>query len=123
MMRKILVVDDDPAILLVASIALTEIGGFEVLQAKGGAEAIEYAKQNRPDAILMDLVMPGLDGPDVLEKLRTDHQTDKIPIIFHTAKTDPSDIRTMLALGAKGVIGKPFDPVELAGEIERILQS
>jgi two-component system, OmpR family, response regulator len=120
---KILVVDDDPAMRLVASIALEQVGGFEVLLAQGGLEAIECARENKPDAILMDLVMPDVDGPDVLQTLRQHESTDKIPIIFHTAKTDPSEVRDMLALGAKGVIGKPFDPAALAEEIERILES
>jgi CheY-like chemotaxis protein len=120
---KILVVDDDPASLIVAVTALEQIGGYEVFQAKGGAEAVECAKQKRPDAILMDLVMPDLNGPDVLELLRAHPHTKRIPVIFHTARTEPSDIRSMLALGAKGVIGKPFDPLRLPGEVARILNS
>ena len=120
---KILVVDDDPGMLLIALIALEELGGFEVLQAKGGAEALDCAKRERPDAILMDLVLPDLDGCEVLEKLRATKETGRIPVIFHTAKTDPGDVRKLLALGAKGVIGKPFDPMRLGAEIERILES
>ena len=120
---KILVVDDDPAMLIVAALALEKIGGHEVLQAQDGAEAIQCAKEKRPDAILMDMVMPDLDGPDVLEKLRAHEETGQIPVIFHTAKNSPSDVRSMLALGAKGVIGKPFDPLMLPGEIARILRS
>jgi len=120
---KILVVDDDPAMLLVASIALEQVGGFEVLLARCGLEAIECARQNQPDAILMDLVMPDVDGSDVLQTLRAHESTVKIPVIFHTAKTDPSEIRSMLALGAKGVLGKPSDPAAMAEEIERILES
>ena len=120
---KILVVDDDPAMLIVAALALEKIGGHEVLQAQDGAEAIQCAKEKRPDAILMDMVMPDLDGPDVLEKLRAHEETGQIPVIFHTAKNSPADVRSMLALGAKGVIGKPFDPLMLPGEIARILES
>jgi CheY-like chemotaxis protein len=122
-MMKILVVDDDPAMLMVATMALEEVGGFEVIQANGGREAIECARQKRPDAILMDLFMNDLDGPDVLEILRAHESTLSIPVIFHTAKSDPSDVRDLLALGAKGVIGKPFNPVDLAGEISKILSS
>jgi two-component system OmpR family response regulator len=120
---RILVVDDDPAMLIVAVTALEQIGGYEVLQAKGGAEAVECAKQKHPDAILMDLVMPDFDGPDVLEMLRAHPQTERIPVIFHTARNEPSAIRKLLALGAKGVIGKPFDPLRLPGEVARILRS
>jgi len=120
---KILVVDDDPAVVMVAAIALETVGGFEVLQAYGGAEALERALAERPDAILMDAVMPDMDGPDVLHALRARVETGGIPVIFHTARTDPTEIRTLLALGAKGVIRKPFDPKELPGEVERILDS
>jgi CheY-like chemotaxis protein len=120
---RILVVDDDPAMLMVAALALENAGGFEVVQAQGGAEAIESARANRPDAILIDLIMPDVDGPDVLERLRAGHQTATIPVIINTAKDDPAEVRSLLARGAKGVIGKPFDPVELAGEIHRILAS
>jgi len=120
---RILVVDDDPAMLMVSSIALEEVGGFEVIQATGGVEAIEYALHNPPDAILMDLVMHDIDGQDVLAKLRANAATGNIPIIFHTAKSNPSEVRDLLQLGAKGVIGKPINPMELAGEVNRILAS
>ncbi len=120
---KILVVDDDPAMLLVASIALQEVGGFEVILATGGIEAIQFARDNQPDAILMDLVMHDLNGPDVLQRLRSSESTGRIPVIFHTARTDPSDIRDLLQMGAKGVIGKPINPVDLPREVNRILAS
>lgn len=120
---KILIVDDDPAMLMVASIALEEVGGFEVVLATGGAEAVECARESHPDAILMDLVMEDIDGPDVMKLLRQDERTGAIPIIFHTAKNDPEDVRSLMALGAKGVIGKPFDPISLPGGIARILES
>jgi two-component system, OmpR family, response regulator len=120
---KILVVDDDPAMLLVASIALQEVGGFEVISASGGVEAIQFARDTQPDAILMDLVMHDLTGPDVLQTLRSSESTGSIPIIFHTARTDPSDVRHLLSMGAKGVIGKPINPMDLPAEVTRILAS
>ncbi len=118
---KILVVDDDPATLLVASMALQYSGGYEVLLASNGTDAIECAKQNRPDAILMDIVMNDLDGLAVLRRLHSHTETDSIPIIFHTARTNPTEISQLLSSGAKGVIGKPADPLELGNEIKRIL--
>lgn len=118
---KILVVDDDPATLLVASMALQHAGGYEVLLANSGAAAIECAKENRPDAILMDIVMNDLDGLAVLKHLRSYAETGSIPIIFHTARTDPTEIRGLLSAGARGVIAKPSDPLELGNEIKRIL--
>ena len=120
---KILIVDDDPATLLVVSMALQHAGGFDVLLANSGMEAIDCAKRNQPDAILMDIVMQDLDGQDVLKKLRDHEETVDIPVIFHTAKINPTEVRVLLSLGAKGVIGKPRDPLELAGEIQRILRT
>ena len=118
---KILVVDDDPATLLVASMALQYAGGYEVLLASSGAAAIDCAKENRPDAILMYIVMNDLDGLAVLQRLRSHAETGSIPIIFHTARTDPTEIRSLLSSGARGVIAKPSDPLELGNEIKRIL--
>lgn len=118
---KILIVDDDPATLLVASMALQYAGGYEVLLANSGADAIECAKESRPDAILMDMVMHDLDGLAVLHTLRNQAETGSIPVIFHTARTNPAEIRILLSSGAQGVIGKPTDPMELGNEIRRIL--
>jgi CheY-like chemotaxis protein len=118
---KILIVDDDPATLLVASMALQYAGGYEVLLANSGADAIECARENKPDAILMDIVMHDLDGLSVLQALHSQVETGSIPIIFHTARNNPADIKNLLSSGAKGVIGKPTDPLELGNEIQRIL--
>jgi len=118
---RILVVDDDPAELLLSSIVLKELGGFEVIQAQNGMEAVECAKRELPDAILIDFVLDDIDGPEVFQMLQKSKDTSEIPVIFHTAKTDPSDVTRLIALGAKGVIGKPFDPMRLAEEIKRIL--
>ncbi len=118
---KILIVDDDPATLLVASMALQYTGGFEVLLASGGADALECARENHPDAILMDIVMHDLDGLSVLNNLKNDKETGNIPVIFHTARTNPAELKKLLSSGAKGVIGKPADPLQLGNEIHRIL--
>ncbi len=118
---KILVVDDDPATLLVASMALETVGGFQVIQADSGLDAVRCAQMVHPDAILMDFVMSDLDGPQVLQMLRACSATANIPIIFHTAKTEPSEIKRLMDLGAKGVIRKPFDPMALSKEISHIL--
>lgn len=101
--------------------ALQYAGGYEVLLANSGADAIRCAKENRPDAILMDIVMHDLDGLSVLQSLRNEADTGSIPIIFHTARTNPSDVRNLMSSGARGVIGKPTDPLELGNEIQRIL--
>jgi CheY-like chemotaxis protein len=118
---KILVVDDDPAQLLLSSIALKDVGGFEVIEANCGAEAVERAREDSPDVILMDIMLEDLDGPEVFARLREDEFTGSIPVIFHTARTDPEEKSQLMALGAKGFIGKPFDPMQLALEVRRIL--
>jgi CheY-like chemotaxis protein len=120
---KILVVDDDPAQLLLSSIALRDLGGFEVVVANCGAEAMERAREDSPDVILMDVMLADLDGPEIFARLRGNRATDKIPVIFHTARVDPSERSELLALGASGFIGKPFDPTRLAHEVRRILES
>jgi two-component system, OmpR family, response regulator len=120
---KILVVDDDPAQLLLSSIALRDLGGFDVVVANCGAEAMERARQDSPDVILMDMMLEDIDGPEIFVRLRGDRTTDKIPVIFHTARVDPSERSELLSLGATGFIGKPFDPAQLAHEVRRILQS
>ncbi len=118
---KILIVDDDPTALLVASMALSHVGGFDVLQATCGRDAVQYAREQMPDAILMDIVMQDIDGPDVVKLLQTQPETSRIPVILHTARSDPAEIRILVSLGVKGVIEKPFDPMALPGEVKRIL--
>jgi len=120
---KILVVDDDPAQLLLSSIALRDVGGFDVVVANCGAEAMERIHKDSPDVILMDILLEDFDGPEIFAKLRGDEATNKIPVIFNTARADPSERSQLLALGAAGFIGKPFDPTQLAHEIRRILES
>ncbi len=101
--------------------ALQYSGGFEVLLANSGMDALKCARENHPDAILMDIVMHDLDGLSVFRKLRDQTETGGIPVIFHTARTNPNEIQNLLSSGAKGVIGKPSDPLELGKEIQRIL--
>ncbi len=119
---KILIVDDDPAALLVASMALEEIGGFEVITAQSGTEAIDKAVAEQPDSVLVDIIMYDLDGREVLKELCSRDQTRNIPVIFHTAKTGRAEIEELMALGARGVISKPFDPLQLPNEVRRLLQ-
>lgn len=117
----VLLVDDDPASRLVASMALEDVGGFEVIESETGNDGLEQAARTHPDVILLDLVMPDLDGQEVFRRLQFNEATKQIPVIFFTAKSDPADVRRLLGLGAKGVIVKPFDPMTLAEEVQRIL--
>jgi two-component system, OmpR family, alkaline phosphatase synthesis response regulator PhoP len=117
----ILLVDDEADIREVAALSLQALGGWRVSSAGGGSEAIAIAHTQRPDAILLDVMMPELDGPTTLERLRADPQTRRIPVIFLTAKAQSADQRGLARLGVSGVLTKPFDPVTLSDHITAIL--
>lgn len=121
MTRRILVVDDDDLLREVASYALELIGGWEVRTARSGPEAQASARADRPDAILLDVMMPGVDGPATVAALRADPSTRDVPVIFLTAKLPPDDLGAWGSLGVAGVIGKPFDPMQLAADMARLL--
>lgn len=95
---------------------------FEVRTAGSGAEALEQAGQWRPALILLDVMMPGMDGPATLAALRADAGTADIPVAFITAKTHPRHVTDLKALGARAVLAKPFDPMSLAGTVRTLLQ-
>jgi len=118
---KILLIDDDPDILFMAAIALEKIGKHHVIQASGGMEALQKAKQELPDAIVTDYWLEDLEGTELLKQFNSQPETQKVPVIFLTAKTEPTLIRQLLELGAKGVLAKPFDPLKLSGDIQKIL--
>ena len=94
---------------------------MEVLEAERGSDGIELAKRERPDLILLDLLMPGLDGTAVFRALRDEPETAGIPVIFLTAAAMAHEIERLEKLGAKGVIRKPFDPLSLGSRIAAIL--
>jgi CheY-like chemotaxis protein len=94
---------------------------MEVIELPGGVEAVATAKHEEPDAILLDLMMPEMDGVATLEALRSDAATSSIPVVFVTAKAMPDEIRRLKSLGALDVIVKPFDPMTLASQLEQIL--
>lgn len=119
--RRVLVVDDDDAIREVAQMALEIVGGFEVLAASSGSEALTIAVDEMPDAVLLDVMMPGMDGPTLLSHLRRTPETQHIPVIFLTAKIQAGDRRDWDSLDISGIIAKPFDPMKLPGDISRLL--
>ena len=121
MSRRILVVDDDAMLREVAQTALELVGGWQVSTAQSGAEAQQRALADRPDAILLDVMMPGLDGPATANALRSDPATRDIPIIFLTAKVPAEDHGSWRPLRLAGVIPKPFDPMTLAADISVML--
>ncbi len=118
--KKILYVEDEPDIQAVARIALVTVGNYTLEVCSSGQEALDRAVVFEPDLILLDVMMPGLDGPDTLLELRKlDGLTDK-PVIFMTAKVMDSEVQRYLDIGAIGVIPKPFDPMSLAAQVRSI---
>jgi len=120
-MRHILLVDDEDDIREVAALSLESVGGWRVSSARDGSSGVAMACAERPDAILLDVMMPGLDGPATVQRLRADSRTRDIPVIFLTAKTQGADRRRFAALGVAGTLTKPFDPMTLADQIAAIL--
>jgi two-component system, OmpR family, response regulator len=115
--QSILYVDDDPDICEVVQATLRLVAGLDVHTAGSGEQAIDLAYELRPDLILMDVMMPGLDGPATLKRMRNSELIDKIPVVFLTAKVLPEEVARFLRLGAIGVIAKPFDPLKLGEEV------
>jgi CheY-like chemotaxis protein len=118
---KILIVDDDEDIRTVSEVVARRVGQWEVVLAASGEEALERASAEQPDVILLDVMMPGMDGPATLEQLRDDPATSSIPVIFLTAKAQSHEVERYMALGADGVIVKPFEAMTLPDEIRRIV--
>ena len=118
---KILIVDDEDDVREVAQLSLGRIGGFDVVQADGGRAALALAAEHAPDVILLDVMMPEMDGPSTLKALRADPATASIPIVFLTAKAMSGELARLRQLGAAGVITKPFNPMTLAAEVRGIL--
>ena len=116
--RSVLVVDDDELLREVSKASLEVVAGWRVATAGSGAEAERDARRERPDVIVLDVMMPGQDGPTTFARLRADPSTGDIPVIFLTAKNDTSD---WVDRGAAGVIAKPFDPMRLAVQIAELL--
>jgi CheY-like chemotaxis protein len=118
-LSRILHVEDDEDILMIARLALADLGGFEVLQCASGAEALERAEGFAPDLLLLDYMMPGMNGMQTLEALRERVSLARTPAIFMTAKAMESIEGEMQGKGVLGRITKPFDPVTLPSEIRR----
>lgn len=115
--RRILVVDDDDSIREVAQMSLELIGGHAVITAASGGAGLARALAERPDAILLDVMMPGLDGLDAFRLLQADPATRDIPVILLTAKLQAADHARFAELGVHGVIAKPFDAMTLADQV------
>jgi CheY-like chemotaxis protein len=114
MKTRILYVDDEDDIREVAVFALELDPQLEVRSARSGMEALEVITSWRPDLILLDVMMPGMDGPEMLARMRAGPEPADLPVVFITARTQAHEVERFLALGAAGVIAKPFDPMTLA---------
>jgi CheY-like chemotaxis protein len=110
-------VDDEPDIREVVSLSLGLLGGFAVHCCESGADALSKMPAVKPDLVLLDVMMPGMDGPSVLTQMRANAALSSIPVMFMTAKAMPDEVARFRALGALGVIAKPFDPMRLAEHV------
>ena len=116
-LKKILYVEDEPDIQMIARVALENVGGFELLVCSSGAEAVEKAAAFSPDLFLLDVMMPGMDGPTTLAELRKITSLATTPVMFMTAKVQPQEVEFLKSLNVADVIAKPFDPMGLATNI------
>jgi len=120
--KHILLVDDEDDIREVATISFETIAGWRVSSASSGSEGLAKAIAERPDLILLDVMMPGMDGPATFARLQADPATQEIPVILLTAKTQGADLRQFEELGVTGVLTKPFDPMTLPTQVTDILE-
>ncbi len=120
-MKHVLIIDDDADIREVAQLALETVGGWRVSVANSGPDGLTQMLTDAPDAVLLDVMMPDMDGVEVFNRMQSDHRTQNIPVIFMTAKTQTTDQQRFLALGAAGIITKPFKAMLLADQIIDLL--
>jgi CheY-like chemotaxis protein len=119
--RRILVVDDDDGARKAVAYSLHTMAGWDVAEAYCGAQAIESARQDQPDAILLDVEMPAMDGPAMLGKLRSTRVTSHIPIVLLTAKVEAVTNGSFAHLPVAAILLKPFDPLRLASQVANAL--
>jgi CheY-like chemotaxis protein len=121
MSKRVLVIDDEDDIREVAQLSLEAVAGWDVLGARSGSEGLHAAAEHMPDAILLDVMMPEMDGPTTFRALQAQASTASIPVILLTAKVQSSDRSRFQDLGVAGVLTKPFDPMELARQVAEVL--
>ncbi|TVQ38451.1 MAG: response regulator [Wenzhouxiangella sp.] len=121
-LNRVLYVEDDPDIQAVAVMALEAVAGLTVQACDSGAEALAVALEFAPDLIVLDVMMPGMDGPTTLARLRELPTLADTPVVFVTAKTEAAEVERFLGLGALAVITKPFDPMQLGAQLRSIWQ-
>jgi CheY-like chemotaxis protein len=121
MSKRVLIIDNELYIQEVAQICLETMMGWQVFGASSGLEGLKLAETEQPDVILLDVMMPDMDGPTTFQNLQSNAKTKNIPVILLTAKVQASDRRRYAELGMKSTIAKPFDPLKLADEISKTL--
>ena len=119
-LKRILHAEDEPDIQAIARLALERVGGFTVLSCENGRVALDAMEKFCPDLLLLDVMMPEMDGPTLLKTLRGGGPFVDTPAIFLTAKVQAHEVEQYLALGACAVLAKPFEPMQLAAEIKKI---
>ena len=119
--RRVLIVDDEDDIREVAQISLEIVAGWKVLTASSGSAGLKIARADQPDAILLDVMMPDMDGPTTFQQLKADPEIRHIPVVLLTAKLQAADRKRFAELGVAGVLAKPFDPLKLAGQVTEAL--
>jgi two-component system, OmpR family, response regulator len=120
MLRKVLIIEDEPEIQAILAMSLERVGGFETVVAGDGIEGLERARSESPDLILMDVLMPRLNGYDTCRRIKQEERLREIPVVFLTARCDPVDVDKAMRAGAAGCVAKPFDPLKLAEQILEI---
>jgi CheY-like chemotaxis protein len=119
--KRILVVDNEPYIQEVAKICLESVADWQVLTVGSGQDCLRVSEAEQPDAILLDVMMPDMDGPTTFKKLQTNPATRSIPVILLTAKVQSTDRHRYTEMGLRAAIAKPFNPLELAGQVAAAL--
>lgn len=122
-LNKVLLVDDEDDIRFVAEISLRDVGGLVTCVASSGPEGLQSAVDNQPDLIVLDMMMPGMDGMETLRQLRANPVTEHIPVIFMTARAQGHEISSYIEAGAIAVITKPFDPMSLHEQVKQAAAS
>ena len=121
MSKTVLLIEDEDDIREVAQMSLELTMGWDVRAAESGREGVRIAKEVIPDAVLLDVMMPDMDGPATLQALRNEPATSAIPVIFLTAKVHSIEVERLIALGVAGVLAKPFDPMALGSQVSSLL--
>ena len=121
MSHSILIIDDEDDIREVAALSLESVAGWDVVTASSGAQGLTKAAKEKPDAIVLDVMMPGMDGPTTFLELKKNPATAHIPVLLLTAKVHPTDQKRFADLGVKAVLFKPFDPMKLSEQISKVL--